>query len=71
VSSTFDTLAAHGAIPQELASEMRAIVRVRNRIAHGYATVDHQRLHAEAPEGFATLRRFLAAVPAETMQDDV
>jgi uncharacterized protein YutE (UPF0331/DUF86 family) len=64
VGSTFDELCAHGAIPGDLASEMRAIVRVRNRIAHGYATVDHRRFHAEAPAGITTLRRFLAAVAA-------
>ena len=64
VGSTFDELAAHQAIPKELASGMRAIVRVRNRIAHGYATVDHRRFHAEAPAGVTTLRRFLTAVAA-------
>jgi uncharacterized protein YutE (UPF0331/DUF86 family) len=34
VGGTFDELAAHGAITAELAGDMRAIVRVRNRIAH-------------------------------------
>ncbi|MBI3205421.1 MAG: DUF86 domain-containing protein [Myxococcales bacterium] len=62
VGSTFDVLASRGAIPPELAAGMRAIVRVRNRIAHGYTTVDHQRVHAEAPEGVATRRRFLGSV---------
>jgi len=64
VGSTFDVLAAHGAIDPPLSVEMRDTVRVRNRIAHGYASVDHERIHAEAPAGIATLRRFLAAVAA-------
>jgi uncharacterized protein YutE (UPF0331/DUF86 family) len=64
VGSTFDVLAAHGAIDRQLADQMRAIVRVRNRIAHGYASVDHDRIHVEAPAGIASLHRFLAAVAA-------
>jgi uncharacterized protein YutE (UPF0331/DUF86 family) len=62
VGSTFDVLAANGGIDLSLCVEMRDIVRVRNRIAHGYASVDHDRIHAEAPAGIASLRRFLAAV---------
>jgi uncharacterized protein YutE (UPF0331/DUF86 family) len=46
---------------------MRAIVRVRNSIAHGYASVDHHRIHGEAPAGIATLRRFLTSVAAEAL----
>lgn len=64
VGSTFDVLADRGGITPELASGMRAIVRVRNRIAHGYASVDHQRIRAEAPAGIATLRELFAAVAA-------
>ncbi len=62
VGSTFDVLAAHGGIASHLADEMRAIVRVRNRIAHGYASIDQDRIHAEAPAGIAHMREFLAAV---------
>ena len=64
VGSTFDVLADHGAIDRQLGDEMRAVVRVRNRIAHGYASVDHDRIHAEAPAGIVALRRFFAAVVA-------
>jgi uncharacterized protein YutE (UPF0331/DUF86 family) len=64
VGSTFDTLAAKAAISVEIAAGMRSIVRVRNRIAHGYTTVDHPRIQAEAPAGIATLRSFLSAVAA-------
>ncbi len=62
VGSTFDVLAAHAAITVALASEMRSIVRVRNRIAHGYSTVDHATFHAEAPAGIASLKTFLGIV---------
>jgi uncharacterized protein YutE (UPF0331/DUF86 family) len=61
-SSTFDLLAQHGAIDRELADGLRAAAGLRNRIAHGYAGVDHARLHDEFTRGVTTLRRFLAAV---------
>ena len=57
----FDVLADRGAIPRELASAMRGCVGIRNRIAHGYVSVDHRRLHDEAPVGLAAIRAFLAA----------
>jgi uncharacterized protein YutE (UPF0331/DUF86 family) len=58
----FDVLADRGAIPHSLAHELRALVALRNRIAHGYMTVDHARLYSEATAGIATLRSFLARV---------
>jgi uncharacterized protein YutE (UPF0331/DUF86 family) len=61
-SSTFDLLAQHGAIDRGLADGLRAAAGLRNRIAHGYAGVDHARLRDELAEGVATLRRFLPAV---------
>jgi len=62
VGSTFDVLAQQAAIPADLADEMRALVRLRNRIAHGYASIDHDRIREESPAGIASLRSFLAAV---------
>lgn len=59
---TFEVLAARGAIPAELADRLRGAVGLRNRIAHGYATVDHARLHDDATAGVAALRAFLARV---------
>lgn len=61
-ASTFDVLADRQAITRELATKLRAAVGLRNRIAHGYALVDHRRLHAESREGIVSLREFLAAV---------
>ncbi len=63
-SATFDVLAERGAIDRELATAMRAAVGVRNRIAHGYAGLDHDRLHAEASAGVRGVERFLAAIAA-------
>lgn len=64
--ATFDSLAAHHAISQSLADEMRAVVRIRNRIAHGYSSVDSERLHAESRAGIASVRALLAAVSTES-----
>jgi uncharacterized protein YutE (UPF0331/DUF86 family) len=41
---------------------LRGAAGLRNRIAHGYADLDHARLHSELAQGVATLRRFLSAV---------
>lgn len=65
VGSSFDVLASRGAIAPHLADEMRAVARVRNRIAHGYASIDHRRLYAEIPAGLTTLRAFLTLVAAQ------
>ncbi|HSC28330.1 MAG TPA: DUF86 domain-containing protein [Vicinamibacterales bacterium] len=59
---TFDILASRGAIPVDLADGLRAAVGLRNRIAHGYATIDHERLHQEATAGISNLRDFLSRV---------
>jgi uncharacterized protein with HEPN domain len=40
----------------------RAAVGLRNRIAHGYATFDHEPLHQEATTGIGTVRGFLVRV---------
>ena len=61
-AGTFDVLARHQAISNELAAELRKMVHLRNRIAHGYATVDHARLYEEATAGIASLRAFLVRV---------
>lgn len=59
---TFDVLASRDAIPQLLADQLRAMAGLRNRIAHGYATVQHDRLYEEAREGIPAIRKFLVAV---------
>lgn len=55
-------LASRGVIPLASATDLRAMVGLRNRIAHGYATLDHERLHEEATAGLGAMRRFLTAI---------
>lgn len=61
-ASTFDTLASRDLITVESAELMRAATGLRNRIGHGYAELDEERLHEEANEGVAGIREFLVAV---------
>lgn len=61
-AESFDILAQHDAINSPLAAELARVTAVRNRIAHGYATVDVERLHAEVPAGLDALDRFAAAI---------
>jgi len=58
----FDVLAGRGVIPRDTATALRAMVGLRNRIAHGYATLDHERLHEEATDGLAAMRAFLVSI---------
>jgi uncharacterized protein YutE (UPF0331/DUF86 family) len=64
-STSFDLLAERGAIAEELATAMRAAIGLRNRIAHGYATVDYERVFDEAKTGLRALTQFLAPVANE------
>ncbi len=64
--SAFDTLADHELISRDLAATMRQAVGLRNRIAHGYATVDHGRLYDEVGEGAGSIKQFLAALADAT-----
>jgi uncharacterized protein YutE (UPF0331/DUF86 family) len=58
----FDVLARHGVIDAGLAKELGAASALRNRIAHGYAAVDVERLWTELPAGIAALERYAAAI---------
>jgi uncharacterized protein YutE (UPF0331/DUF86 family) len=60
--AAFDLLASHGVLPGTLASDLSAAAAMRNRIAHGYASVDHQRLWRELPDALGALDDFAAAV---------
>jgi uncharacterized protein YutE (UPF0331/DUF86 family) len=48
----------------DLVNELSAATAMRNRIAHGYASVDHQRLWQELPSGLRALDAVAAAVAA-------
>jgi uncharacterized protein YutE (UPF0331/DUF86 family) len=58
----FALVARHDVIPMALADRLSAIAALRNRVAHGYGSVDFERLWREAPDGVEALRAFAAAV---------
>lgn len=62
--AAFEMLAAHGVLAADLVHEVSAAAAMRNRIAHGYAAVDHERLWQELPSGLRALDAFAAAVAA-------
>jgi uncharacterized protein YutE (UPF0331/DUF86 family) len=62
IASLFEVLASREAIDRDLAVSLGGAVGLRNRIAHGYSSVDHERIQAEYQKGLADLRTFLAAV---------
>ena len=59
---SFHILARRGAIDTDLATALGAAAGLRNRLAHGYASVDVERLWEEIPAGLDALDRFAAAV---------
>jgi uncharacterized protein YutE (UPF0331/DUF86 family) len=61
-ADAFTTLADHGVIEPALAHALGSAVRLRNRVAHGYATLDVDRLWAELPEGERAFSAYSAAV---------
>ena len=63
-AESFELLAKAGAISRDLAGKMAAIASLRNRVAHGYASVDAARIWREAPEGVETMRQYAAAIAA-------
>ena len=63
-AAAFELLAEHGVFERELASTLTGVARVRNRIAHGYASVDHARMWEELPAGLASLETFCTRTAA-------
>jgi uncharacterized protein YutE (UPF0331/DUF86 family) len=51
-------------LPVELAVDLARVAALRNRLAHGYASVDPGRVWAELPAGIAALERFCVVVAA-------
>src|SRR5262245_22510317 len=52
-ADSFEIIARQGVITAELAQRMAAFATLRNRVAHGYAGVDFERLWRETPAGIA------------------
>ncbi len=51
------TLSQRGVIDGALVDALSRLVALRNRIAHGYATLDVERLWAQVPAGLEALER--------------
>ncbi|MPZ16926.1 MAG: DUF86 domain-containing protein [Luteitalea sp.] len=60
--SAFDVLADRSVIDRDTATALRAAAGLRNRIAHGYALLDYERVHREAQGGVPALRKFLVSI---------
>jgi uncharacterized protein YutE (UPF0331/DUF86 family) len=58
----FDILADRGVIDRAMATALRGAASLRNRIAHGYAMLDYDRVHHDEQTGVPALREFLLAV---------
>ncbi len=58
----FVVLARHGIIADDLAVSLGGAAQLRNRIAHGYASVDVERLWNELPLGIASFAELGRAV---------
>lgn len=61
-AESFEILARNGVLDAELARGMASAAGLRNRIAHGYATLDLPRLWAELPHGLELLDRYAQAL---------
>jgi uncharacterized protein YutE (UPF0331/DUF86 family) len=58
----FEILAQHGVITVPHGKQLADCARVRNRIVHGYTSVDAERLWTEFPIGLDALDRFVEAI---------
>ncbi len=58
----FTYLADKGVLPNTLAGQLAAAVKVRNLVGHGYAAVDPRKMHGAAVEIVALVDPFCAAI---------
>lgn len=58
----FTVLERHGVLDATVAESMSAAAQLRNRIAHGYASLDAARLWTELPAGIAAFSAFASSV---------
>jgi uncharacterized protein YutE (UPF0331/DUF86 family) len=61
-AEAFALLARHGVLPEDLARALVGVATVRNRIVHGYTTLDLDRFWREVPAGLDALERFTEAI---------
>jgi uncharacterized protein YutE (UPF0331/DUF86 family) len=58
----FEVLARHGVLAPALATVLAGAAQLRNRIAHGYASLDAERLWGELPHAIAAFEQFAQAI---------
>lgn len=64
LAGSFRRLSDEGVISAETASRLQGAAKFRNFVAHGYTSVDPERLFKAATEGPADLKRFAREVSA-------
>ena len=65
----FGLLAKHAVISEPLAADLARAVQLRNRIAHGYASIDASRLWQELPAGEQAFTAFVSAIAAHLLRE--
>jgi len=63
-AESFALLETRGVIEASLAAALSRMATLRNGLAHGYATVDVERIWSEVPAGVTALETFTDAVAA-------
>lgn len=61
-ASAFQMLADRGILTSATSRQLASMAALRNRIAHGYASVDFPRIWQELPDGIAAFDAFLQEV---------
>ena len=61
-AESFAVLERHAVLDAALARSLVRMATLRNRIAHGYATVDVERIWAELPAGIDAFDAFAASI---------
>ena len=61
-AESFELLERHAVIDGSLAQQLVRMATLRNRLAHGYATVDAERIWSELPAGIVALQAFASTI---------
>jgi uncharacterized protein YutE (UPF0331/DUF86 family) len=67
-AEVFGILAEKGVLDPALVDPLEGCSRLRNRLAHGHASVEVEQLWKRLPEGIAVLERFVEGV-AKLVED--
>jgi uncharacterized protein YutE (UPF0331/DUF86 family) len=68
-ADVFGILASNGVIDPALAAALANLATLRNRLAHGYGSVDMERIWLSLPNGLAALDAFASAIAARMGAD--